>query len=137
MYVMTYPGSGGGIMAYVDPQTVVSPRSRVKSVDVLYNSGPGGWSVARLEYDNIPDRIGVRWNGSEEEGGIGNPQSRGMPTWFVVPDELSLTVREEAEELSNSQEGGLLAGYREMANDQEHEAEALEWSEGLIGDAAS
>jgi hypothetical protein len=29
----------------------------------------------------------------------------------------------------------LLAGYREMADDQEHEAEALEWCEGLIGDA--
>jgi hypothetical protein len=29
----------------------------------------------------------------------------------------------------------LLAGYREMANDQEQEAEALEWCEGLIGDA--
>jgi hypothetical protein len=40
-----------------------------------------------------------------------------------------------AEELSNSQEGGLLAGYREMAADQQGEAEAHEWSEGLIGDA--
>lgn len=25
--------------------------------------------------------------------------------------------------------------YREMANDSQHEAEAEEWSEGLIGDA--
>ena len=40
-----------------------------------------------------------------------------------------------SEQLANSQEGGLLEGYREMANDQEHEAEALEWCEGLIGDA--
>jgi hypothetical protein len=30
-----------------------------------------------------------------------------------------------------------LAGYREMANDHEHEAEALGWCEGLIGDAIS
>jgi len=125
-------------MAYIDPQTVVSPRNRVGSVDILYNSGPGpgwSWSVARLEYDGRLDRIGIRWNGSEEEEGIGNPQSRGRPTWFVVPDELSPLVREVAEQLSNSQEGGLLAGYREMAADQEREAEAEEWSEGLIGDA--
>ena len=27
-------------------------------------------------------------------------------------------------------------GYRQMAADEEHEAEALEWSEGLIGDVA-
>jgi hypothetical protein len=35
-------------------------------------------------------------------------------------------MREEAEHLSNTQEDDLLAGYREMANDLEHEAEALE-----------
>ena len=126
-------------MAYIDPHTVLSPRNRVGSVDILYSSRPdeGGesWSVARLEYDRVPDRIGIRWNGSEEEGGIGNPQSRGRPTWFVVPDDLSALVRDKAEELSNLQEGGLLAGYREMAADQQREAEAREWSEGLIGDA--
>lgn len=30
----------------------------------------------------------------------------------------------------------LEAGYRRMAEDEAHEAEALEWSEGLIGDVA-
>ncbi|HYD64804.1 hypothetical protein [Azospirillum sp.] len=33
--------------------------------------------------------------------------------------------------------GDLDAGYRAMAADEEREAEADEWSEGLIGDAAS
>jgi hypothetical protein len=42
---------------------------------------------------------------------------------------------EERNQVSNSRESRLLAGYREMANDRKHEAEALEWSEGLIGDA--
>src|SRR5271157_1774759 len=107
-------------MAYIDPQTVLSPRNRVGSVDVLYNGGPGDWPVARLEYDG-KERVGMRWNGKEEETGIGNPQSRGKPTWFVVPEQLSALVREEAEQLSNSQEGGLLAGYREMAADRERE----------------
>jgi hypothetical protein len=53
----------------------------------------------------------------------------------VVPGEFSALVREQAEQLNNSQEGGLLAGYREMAADQQREAEAHEWSEGLIADA--
>ncbi len=122
-------------MSYIDPQTVLSPRSRVGAVDILYNSGPGGWSVARLEYDGVEDRIGIRWNGSKDSAGIGNPQSRGKPTWFVVPEEISALVREQAEQLNDSQEGGLLAGYREMAADQKREAEAQEWSEGLITDA--
>lgn len=39
--------------------------------------------------------------------------------------------------LNNSQEGSLPAGYREMAAEREREAEALEWCEGLIGDANS
>jgi hypothetical protein len=38
--------------------------------------------------------------------------------------------------LEPSQPGSeLLAGYHEMANDPEHEAEGREWCEGLIGDA--
>ena len=32
--------------------------------------------------------------------------------------------------------GDLEAAYREMAADEEREAEALEWSEGLIADVA-
>jgi hypothetical protein len=46
-------------------------------------------------------------------------------------------VRDEAERLSNSQDGGLPAGYREMATDQQREAEAREWSEGLINDSSN
>lgn len=122
-------------MAYIDPHTVLSPRRLIGAVDVLYNDGPGSWSVARLEYDHVADRIGIRWNGNEDESGIGNPQSRGKPTWFLVPHELAPFVREMAEQLSDAQEGGLLAGYREMAAAHQREAEAQEWSEGLIGDA--
>lgn len=124
-------------MAYIDPQTVFTPKSLVKSVDVLYNSGECGWSVALLEYDG-EERVGIRWNGSgdAEQTGMGNPQSRGKPTWFVVPQELAGVLREAAEQLSDSREGGLLQGYQDMANDREREAEAQAWCEGLIGDAA-
>lgn len=123
-------------MSYVRPETVISPRNRVRSVDVLYNHGPGGWSVALLEYDGR-ECIGIRWNGDEGEPGIGNPQSRATPTWFVLPEELAACVREQAEQLANSQAGGLLDGYRQMLSDQKREEEAQDWSEGLISDATN
>jgi len=118
-------------MPYVDPTTVVSPRSLIKSVDVLYNAGSGEWSVALLDCTD-GECLGIRWNGCEEYSG--NPQSHGYQTWFRVPRELADGLRAQVEELANSQAGGLLQGYREMANDHELEVEALEWSEGLIGD---
>jgi hypothetical protein len=90
--------------------------------------------VALLDFNNT-ECVGIRWNGNDDERGIGNPQSRARPTWFVLPGELAAVVRAQVEELANSQAGGLLEGYRQMADDQEHEAEALEWCEGLIGDA--
>jgi hypothetical protein len=119
-------------MAYIDPQTVWAPRAHIRSVDVLCNTGPAGWSAALLNYDG-EECVGLRWNG-KEGAGIGNPQSRARPTWFIVPPELAAVVREHAEELGNMQEGGLFAAYREMADDREREAEAQEWVEALIGD---
>ena len=120
-------------MAYVEPATVIAPRTSIRSVDVLYNAGPGGWSVARLEWEG-EERLGIRWNGAEGPG-VGNPQSRAVPTWFVLPDELTAVVLQAVEELSLGQQGGLLDGYREMARDKEREAEARAWSEGLMSDA--
>ena len=39
-------------------------------------------------------------------------------------------------QMTNWDEERLLAGYREMAADQQREVEAEEWTEGLIGGAA-
>ncbi|HKN32498.1 MAG TPA: hypothetical protein VJX16_04570 [Terriglobales bacterium] len=64
------------------------------------------------------------------------PQSRGLPTWFVVPDELSAVVREVAEKLARGGDAHLTAAYREMASDEAREREAEKWAEGLIGDAS-
>jgi hypothetical protein len=121
-------------MAYVEPATVVAPRTSVRSVDVLYNTKSGGWSVARLNWEG-EERLGIRWNGTEGPG-VGNPQSRAVPTWFVLPDELTAVVLQRVEELSLAQQGGLVEGYREMARDTDRESEAHAWSEGLISDAA-
>ena len=120
-------------MAYIDPHTVASPKSLVRSVEVLYNDGPGSWSAALVNYANR-EHVGIRWNGSDEQQGLGSPQSRATPVWFIVPNELAELVREKAEMLANAQDGSLLERYQAMGNDQERETEADEWCEGLIGD---
>jgi hypothetical protein len=77
---------------YTDPSTVVSPRNVVSDVEVLYNTGEDGWSLASLLWNEKPV-FAMRWNGNATNP-IGNPQSRGIPTWFVVPDELGPVLRE-------------------------------------------
>lgn len=120
-------------MSYVEPATVWAPKVSIRSVQVLHNTGAGGWSVARVNWEE-EERIGIRWNGSNEDSGIGNPQSRGNATWFILPRELENVVLNRIEEFNQS---ALVAGYAEMANDGDREREALEWSEGLVGDAST
>lgn len=119
---------------YHDPKTVLSPKNRVKSVEVIFDAGPvdSSWSVARLKWDDSA-QVGIRWNGNKEST-KGSPQARGNPTWFVVPDELKDAVLNAAQELSRSKQTDLAEGYRLMAADRERELEAEEWTEALIGD---
>ncbi len=123
-------------MGYVDPASVDSPKGKIRSVTVLHNDLDKGWAVAEVDYENEP-RIGLRWNGWEGEPGIGNPQSRGHPTWFLVPAEFEDVVRQRAEELAKDGSNKLRDGYRAMARDRAREAEAADWTEGLIGDAGN
>jgi hypothetical protein len=122
-------------MTYIQPQTVWAPRASVRAVEIIYNAGSGKWSVARVNWEDA-DRIGIRWNGGDGPG-VGNPQSRGRATWFIVPEPLQQVILEKVEELSISGPGGLLEKYTEMSNDRAREREAEEWSEGLIGDASA
>lgn len=117
-----------------NPAEVVAPRAHITAVHVIYNGGPNSFSVAELLWDQQPG-IGMRWNGDDAQG-LGNPQSRGKPTWFLVPEPFSAWIRDRAERLTAEQEGGALEDYRAMAADTQREAEAWEWSEGLIGDVA-
>ena len=122
-------------MPYTDPTTVRSPKDRVLDVDVVYDKGPTdqSWSVARLKWDG-KDAVGIRWNGEVAQSGVGTPSSRSNPTWFIVPDEIADTLVETARKLSKTEHETLLEGYRAMAADEEREAEAMEWSEALLGD---
>ena len=67
---------------------------------------------------------------------MGTPSSRSNPTWFIVPDEIADVVVETAQRLSKTEHQMLLDGYRAMAADTEREAEAMEWSEAMIGDVS-
>lgn len=122
-------------MAYVDPSSVQSPRGLVEDIHVVYDKGPTefSWSIARLKWDKKP-AVGIRWNGDVDKPGSGQPQSRGNATWFIVPDEIAGAVVAAASTLEQEKDDALYRSYCEMAADTEREAEAMEWSEGLIGD---
>lgn len=124
-------------MAYVDPNNVTAPKRIVSDVHVVFDTREveDSWSVAELRWDG-KDAVGIRWNGNPNNRGIGMPQARGVPTWFIVPQELQDAVLEKARELSDGGRTTMRAGYAEMARDEERERGAVDWSEGMIGDSA-
>ena len=77
-------------MSYVKPGEVISPKEHWKLIAVLWDGGPGEITYAVGEWDGIP-RIGVRWNGTDDNR-IGNPQSRGLPTWTMLDPEIYLAI---------------------------------------------
>jgi hypothetical protein len=76
-------------MSYIDPTKVLSPKGSIKNLTVIRDGGENGWSLAEMEWDGSPV-LAMRWNGGSNNGfpSIGNPQSRGIPTWFVLPEEV-------------------------------------------------
>jgi hypothetical protein len=76
-------------MQYTKPQTVLSPKVAVSNLRPIYDGGPDSWAAALMDYEQEPS-VGVRWNGEGDRPG--NPQSRGLPTWFVMPKEISVAV---------------------------------------------
>lgn len=89
-------------MTYTKPGEVASPKSRWRLRQVLHDSGEGGWSAAEGQWDDDGlwrEVLAVRWNGTNGAP-IGNPQSRGLATWFIVPDELENAFRATIAELA-------------------------------------
>ncbi len=85
-------------MKYVQPQNVTSPLDYLSNVRVIHNGGAYGVSVAKLNWDG-GECYGLRWNTSMREREdpdkksnkktcVGMPTSRGLPVWFIMPDEL-------------------------------------------------
>ena len=73
-------------MGYILPQDVSAPREHWELLDVLYDAGPGQPSIALGKWDD-DDVVAARWNGDDTAGSaLGNPQSRGLATWLILPD---------------------------------------------------
>jgi hypothetical protein len=92
-------------LGYQDPNVVKSPKGAITHLHVVYDGGEqvadagawSGWSIAELEWYEEAT-MACRWNGSSENeqvSEIGNPQSRGNPTWFIIPRPLQDAVREK------------------------------------------
>jgi hypothetical protein len=123
-------------MPYVRPEAVLSPRNRMGGViEVIHDPGATGMCVARIRW-NGEEVIATRWNGDDDQP-LGNPVSRGKATWFIVDGYAASSVEQAARKAAEQSPDSLVAKYREMSADSDRERQALEWSEGLIGDASS
>ena len=67
-----------------DPNDVKSPLRRLKGHLVIRHRSDYSLAVGQFDNERV---LMMRWNG-DEESPKGNPTSRGLPTWFVVPQEL-------------------------------------------------
>ena len=87
-------------MPYTHPDMVISPHGRLKNLKVIYDGGEEGWSLAEMKWDG-KDALGIRWNGGPQTG-VGNPQSRGIPTWFILPDAVATLIQENLKIFTHS-----------------------------------
>ena len=69
---------------YIKPDEVNSPRNKWSLITVL-DEGEAGTSALALGRWDGRLVLAMRWNGRDENPS-GNPQSRGLPTWFVVEE---------------------------------------------------
>jgi len=77
-------------MSYVHPKDVKSPREFWTLIDVLHEGKQNTHAVAIGEWEG-ERRLAMRWNGGDDKP-AGNPQSRGIPTWFVLPKDYDASL---------------------------------------------
>jgi hypothetical protein len=77
-------------MSYIKPKDVHSPKKSWHLFEAIIDKGPGQAAYALGTWDG-ERRVGFRWNGSDENP-IGNPQSRGLPTWTMLDPEMHPAV---------------------------------------------
>lgn len=82
-------------MSYIDPHHVNSPKYSVSDLKPVYDGGEGDVSVTLMKWEG-EDSVAIRWNGYSEDDSQkpnpGHPQSRGLPTWFVMPSILDVAL---------------------------------------------
>lgn len=64
----------------------MSPKANWRLVDIILDRGEGDCAYALGMWDG-ERRIGFRWNGTKDRP-LGNPQSRGLPTWTILDEKL-------------------------------------------------
>jgi hypothetical protein len=71
---------------------VTSPRGSWTLNCVIYDGGEGKIAIAYGAWDKEMV-IAMRWNGKNDlNKGLGNPQSSGHATWFILPREIGITI---------------------------------------------
>jgi hypothetical protein len=76
----------GILMTYIKPNDVHSPKSHWHLFEVMIDKGIGRPAYALGTWDG-ERRMAFRWNGNEDNP-IGNPQSRGLPTWVMLDEDF-------------------------------------------------
>jgi hypothetical protein len=75
---------------YRFPKDVTSPQRYWSLIDVLDEGEENDGALALGKWDGEPV-LAMRWNGSDSNP-IGNPQSRGLATWFILPGKYNEAI---------------------------------------------
>ena len=70
----------------VPPEKVISPRHLWSLSFVVSDNGMGNYAIAVGRWRG-ECALAMRWNGMPGDP-LGSPQSRGLPTWFILPQRL-------------------------------------------------
>lgn len=78
----------------IRPEDVHSPKAHWNLIAVLDDGSQDGdgCALAIGRWDGAV-RLAIRWNG-DSNNPIGNPQSRGIPTWFILPPKYNEAILE-------------------------------------------
>jgi hypothetical protein len=102
-------------MSYITPSDVHAPKRFWSLIHVIFDGGAGGSSLAIGRWENKPV-LAMRWNGTEDNP-IGNPQSRGLPTWVIVPDQHWKQILETQQYKTFQNSDVLTVGRRKTINE--------------------
>jgi len=83
-------------MNYKNPSSINSPKDYIEDVNLIYDEGEDGVSVAEVVWDGQL-KLAIRWNVARREWDdleksnllkdcVGMPSSRGYPVWFILPE---------------------------------------------------
>jgi len=68
---------------YIYPEQVISPKLHWNLIAVIDEGREGSSALAIGRWDGQLV-LAMRWNG-DRSNPIGHPQTRGLPTWFIIP----------------------------------------------------